>query len=100
MRLFDKKWGDRLLAIDDQEQKITYRDLDSFSEELYKRIGRKTLVFILCDNTMGALLGYLGCLKTGVVPLMLESHINQELLDRLIYEYYPAYLCRRCSFPR
>ena len=94
MRLFQEEtsYGDRILAADDAGQTVTYRDLDSFAEELYRYIGGKKLIFILCQNTIGSLLGYLGCLKTGVVPLMLEKHMNQELLARLIREYHPAFL--------
>lgn len=94
MRLFheEKSYGDRMLAADDAGQTVTYRDLDSFAEELYRYIGGKKLIFILCQNTIGSLLGYLGCLKTGVVPLMLEKHMNQELLMGLIREYRPAFL--------
>ncbi|MDR0923205.1 MAG: AMP-binding protein [Hungatella sp.] len=94
MRLFqeEKSYKDWLLAADDAGQTVTYRDLDFFTEEFYRYIGGKKLIFILCQNTIGSLFGYLGCLKTGVVPLMLEKHINQELLMRLIREYRPAFL--------
>lgn len=88
----EKSYGDRLLAEDDCGNKVSYEDLDSFAEELYGHTREKTLIFILCENTIGSLMGYLGCLKTGVVPLMLEKQINQELLDRLINEYHPAFL--------
>jgi acyl-coenzyme A synthetase/AMP-(fatty) acid ligase len=88
----EKSYGDRLLAEDDCGNKVSYEDLDSFAEELYGHTRGKTLIFILCENTIGSLMGYLGCLKTGVVPLMLEKQINQELLDRLIKEYHPAFL--------
>ncbi len=88
----EKSYGNRLLAEDDCGNKVSYEDLDSFAEELYGHTRGKTLIFILCENTIGSLMGYLGCLKTGVVPLMLEKQINQELLDRLIEEYHPAFL--------
>ncbi len=102
MHLFqkEKSYGDRLLAEDDCGSRVSYQDLVSFAEELYGHIRGKTLIFILCENTIGSLMGYLGCLKTGVVPLMLEKQINQELLDRLISEYHPTFLYvpRDCFF--
>lgn len=85
-------YEDRLLAEDDGGGRVSYQDLNSFSEELIRRVGGKKLIFILCENTIGSLLGYLGCLKTGVVPLMLEKQINPQLLARLMEEYCPAFL--------
>ncbi len=94
MHLFDKEkiYGDRLLAVDDKDRNVTYDQLGSFSGELYSKVGGKKLIFILCENTIESLLGYLGCLKTGIVPLMLDSHIHPSLLNGLIREYQPAFL--------
>ncbi|WP_349671504.1 AMP-binding protein [Lacrimispora sp.] len=94
MHLFDKEkiYGDRILAVDDKDRKVTYDQLDSFSGELYSKVGGKKLIFILCENTVESLFGYLGCLKTGIVPLMLESRIHPSLLNSLIREYHPAFL--------
>lgn len=94
MHLFDKEkiYGDRLLAVDDRDRNVTYDQLDSFSGELYRKVGGKKLIFILCENTIESLSGYLGCLKTGIVPLMLDSHIHPSLLNGLIREYHPAFL--------
>lgn len=94
MCLFNKEtWdGDRLLAVDEEGRKVFYKDMEKFSIELYERTGGRTLVFILCENTIESLLGYLGCLKTGIVPLMLESQIHPGLLEGLIREYGPSFL--------
>lgn len=94
MDLFDQETlcSDRLLAIDDQGRRATYRQLRDFSAELSGRIGGKKLIFILCENTMESLFGYLGCLITGIVPLMLESRIHPGLLEGLIREYLPTFL--------
>ncbi len=94
MRLFDKEksYSGRVLALDEKNRAVTYQELDSFAEEFYRNIGKKSLIFILCSNTIGSLLGYLGCLKTGVVPLMLESRIHEELLTGLLKEYRPDFL--------
>ncbi|PXV87787.1 acyl-CoA synthetase (AMP-forming)/AMP-acid ligase II [Lachnotalea glycerini] len=94
MQLFEmeKSYSDRVLALDEKNRVVTYQELDSFAEEFYQNIGKKSLVFILCSNTIGSLLGYLSCLKTGVVPLMLASHIHEKLLTRLLNEYQPDFL--------
>lgn len=89
----EETWDeDRLLAVDDRGRKAAYGELRSFSRELYERTGGRELIFILCENTIESLFGYLGCLRTGIVPLMLESRIHPLLLDGLIKEYTPSFL--------
>lgn len=94
MGLFDNElqYGDRPLAVDDQGRSASCQELDVFSGELYEKTGDKKLIFILCENTLESLFGYLGSLRTGIVPLMLESHIHPELLEGLIREYHPSFL--------
>lgn len=84
--------GDRLLAVDWEGRRATFGQLREFSGELYHKTGGKTLIFILCENTIESLFGYLGCLQMGIVPLMLERHIHPELLKGLIKEYGPSFL--------
>ncbi|WP_124067997.1 AMP-binding protein [Clostridium sp. E02] len=94
MYLFEKErlYRDHILALDEKNRTVTYQELNFFAEDFYKNISKKSLIFILCSNTIGSLLGYLGCLKTGVVPLMLESHIHEDLLSGLIKKYQPEFL--------
>ena len=94
MGLFDNElqYGDRPLAVDDQGRTASCQELDVFSGGLYEKTGGKKLIFILCENTLESLFGYLGSLRTGIVPLMLESHIHPELLEGLIREYHPSFL--------
>lgn len=94
MILFDREklYADRILALDDKGRSVTYGQFNDFSGELYRKTGGKKLMFILCENTIESLLGYLGCLKTGIVPLMLDSHIHPSLLNGLIREYHPEFL--------
>lgn len=82
---------ERLLAITDSGERITLGELDSAAERLEKAVGGHRLVFLLCENTPGCLLGYLSCLKAGAVPLLLDAHITPDLLKRLIDVYRPGF---------
>lgn len=94
MELFqrEQEYENRLLAEEEGGETVTYGAFTLFSEQLKRLIGGKKLIVILCQNTVGSLLGYLSCLKTGVVPLMLSKDINAELLSRLNQEYHPSFL--------
>lgn len=82
----------RLLAVTGEGRKLTLEDLNAAADHLAGAVGGHRLVFLLCENTPGTLLGYLSCLRTGAVPLLLDAHIDPELLDRLLEVYHPAFL--------
>lgn len=82
---------DRLLAVDAAGARLYGRDLDAASDALSRAMGGRALVFLLCQNDPGTLLGYLGCLRCGAVPLLLDSHISPALLLELAEAYRPGF---------
>lgn len=82
---------DRLLAVDAAGTRLYGRDLDAASAALSRAMERRALVFLLCQNDPGTLLGYLGCLRCGAVPLLLDSHISPALLLKLAETYHPGF---------
>ena len=80
------------VAITDSESHILYSELLNLSSVIYSNIGHRCLVFCLCQNTIGSLCGYISFISKKVVPLMLDSSINKELLDTLITNYKPEFL--------
>jgi long-chain acyl-CoA synthetase len=50
------------------------------------------IVFCLCANVPGALLGYLGLVSAGAVPVMLSATISPSQLAGLLERYRPAYI--------
>lgn len=84
----------RLLAVDDVGSRLYGRDLDAACAAISRAMGReRALVFLLCQNDPGTLLGYLGCLRCGAVPLALSSHIAPALLRELAETYHPGFYC-------
>jgi len=56
-------------------------------------------VFLLCRNTPGTLLGYLGCLLCGAAALLLDAQTAPELLERLAGTYRPAFFLHPGDLP-
>jgi len=69
--------------------KVTYEEVFQFSERIKKHISDKPLLFALCENTPGSLLGYTAFISNGAVPLMLDAKIDAELLSNLLTIYKP-----------
>ncbi|NBK25753.1 MAG: AMP-dependent synthetase, partial [Spirochaetia bacterium] len=71
---------------------VSYSELSSASDFLASMIGRRTLTFILCTNTIASVLGYVGFLRNDIVPVLVDSELDPELLKKLIRTYEPAYI--------
>lgn len=84
--------SDAVAVIDDQDTALTYRELAHLVAELTETLPARALVFCLCDNSPGALVGYLACLNARAVPLMLDKTIAPELLQQLREIYRPGFI--------
>lgn len=87
-----EKFADNTAVLDDRECCLTYGELSEACRELYAAIGRRCLVFSMCDNLMGSLVGYAAFLQNRVVPAMLKRDLDEELLAALYEDYRPAYI--------
>lgn len=87
-----EKYRDNNALIDEYGTVITYGKLHQEGEKLALAIGKRCLVFILCQNTIGSVLGYISCINSKIVPVMLSSHLEKELLENLLETYHPYYL--------
>ena len=95
MNIFENSsdlFSDNIAIISDEGENISYAKLDDLSKYLKDKIPTRSLVFNLCKNTLGSLVGYYSFLKNRVVPLMLEAKMDFELLEKLISIYNPEYL--------
>jgi len=88
----DKKERTRIAAVDDSGQSVTYGDLCDFSQEFAKQLPTRSLIFILSENRIGSLLGYVASLSNRVVPLILSSATEEGLYNNLYEKYQPEYL--------
>lgn len=88
----DEQWMDCPFLISDQNEMITYRGKDKFCESMGSVIRERSLVFILCRNCIGSILGYFACLKKRAIPLLLDAKMDYDMIKNLIDTYEPDYL--------
>ena len=86
-----KQYGESTALIQGDEE-VSYLHLAELSDGIAARVGERTLVFILCSNTVGSIAGYVGFVNHGIVPLLLDAGLNQGLLEELIRTYQPEYI--------
>lgn len=87
-----RKYGDNTAILDEYGTAVTYYDLDKEGGRIAEAVGGRCLLFILCRNETGALVGYVGAMNAGVVPLLLSSRLDGELLAELLAVYRPSCL--------
>ena len=92
MSLFYDKYKANIVVNTDTGESLSYKELIKISDNIYNVINHRCLIFCLCKNQIGSLCGYISFVEHKVVPLMLESSLNKELLDELIHIYRPEYI--------
>ena len=78
--------------VDNEGNRLTYGELVERMEEFGNKVEPRTIIFILCKNTVGAMIGYLSFIEKEAIPLNLSSKIDDNLLNALIDTYSPQYL--------
>lgn len=86
------QYGEREALLDDKGRTITYRKLEREGEKLAKQIDGRVLVFSMCTNSIGSILGYVSFLNYNIVPILLNARMDREQLYKLMETYQPAYI--------
>ncbi len=88
---FDR-YGENIALKDDIGCSVTYKNLSAESNRFSESIGKRCLIFILCKNTIGSVLGYVTCLNNNIVPVLLSAQMDKGLLKNLMDTYCPSYI--------
>ena len=88
----DQRERTKIAVKDNEGHELNYGQLADEVESFSHLLKPRSIVFLLCKNTVGSLAGFLGFIEGNVVPLALSSKIDKALLEALMTEYTPAYL--------
>ena len=87
-----EKHAGKTALTEESGAQVTYDILNAEANRLADAIGHRCLVFALCRNAIGSVLGYTAFLNNGIVPVMMNSHLEESLLENLLRTYQPEYL--------
>ncbi|MAZ07907.1 MAG: AMP-dependent synthetase [Rickettsiales bacterium] len=85
-------YSKNIAVITADQNQYSYSQLIDYTHLISEKIVQRSLVFCLAENSIGSLVGYLSFITNNIVPLMLDSSLNQDLLDNLIDTYKPKYI--------
>lgn len=86
------QYAGSIALVDDSGKSLTYAELQAETERLAESIGSRCLVFSMCTNTVGSVVGYTAFMKNQIVPVLLNAQLDRELLQNLLNGYLPSYL--------
>lgn len=90
-------WNDRDQASDarifltTQDRAFSYAQVFDLGDKLFKGCGRGVVV-MLCDRSPETVAAYVGALRAGLVPLLMDGAAVTAIVERAVQAYCPAYL--------
>lgn len=86
------KFSSSVAFEDEDNNRLRYSDLISFSDIFKEIIPARSLVFSLCSNNKESMIGYISFIRNKSVPLLIDSSINTKSLSDLCDKYLPDYI--------
>ena len=89
---FDLKPFAEIPALFMENEVWAYSKLLDTSEQIAEMIPTRSLVFLLCSNTPVTIAAYVGFINHGIVPVMVDKDLDEDLFRSLLEQYSPAYI--------
>lgn len=86
------EYSEKTVLVDQYGVKLRYDTLVSEAAFIAEKVGRRCVVFCLCKNEIGSVVGYISFINNEIVPVLLNSHLEEDLLSKLLFTYEPSYL--------
>jgi len=86
------KFQKNIAVITDKDERLTYSEMKAEVKKFADVIPQNGLLFCLCENRLGSLVGYVSCLENHIPIVLLDGYQNSSLLKNLISLYHPEYI--------
>lgn len=83
---------DNIALVDENGQSYTYGQMFALGGRILDGAKRRQILMLLCDNSVEAISTYVSALQRGIIPLMVNSAMSDELLLAIYNKYKPAYI--------
>lgn len=79
-------------VISDHGESLTYAELSSVAGKIAGLLSQKDLLFCLCENRLGALVGYVACMEHHIPVVLLDGSKDVSMIQNLVAIYQPEYV--------
>ncbi len=87
-----EKFAGHIAVETEQGKTLTYAQLAEAANGIAAEMAPRRLTFCLCENTLGALVGYVALMTHDMPTVLLDAAKDVELLNDLIERYRPQYV--------
>lgn len=85
-------YKDNIAIITDRRERITYKELTEDADFIMRDLKTRSVLFLVCKNCIESICAYIGALRKGIVPVMINSEMDSELFFNLYNIYRPMYI--------
>ena len=89
-----ERFADRTALIASDGHQYSYKWLLEYGDAVAQQAAPRSLVFLIGSNTPQCIAGYVGFIRRGVVPVLINHTVSQEMIDQLVDAYKPEYIFR------
>ncbi len=89
-----ERFADRTALIASDGQQYSYKWLLEYGDAVAQQAAPRSLVFLIGSNTPQCIAGYVGFIRRGIVPVLINHTVSQEMIDQLVDAYQPEYVFR------
>lgn len=92
--MFDlSQYGSRIAILHDSGTSLTYSQLENEASSLIASVNHsKGLAFILCENEVASVMGYIAFINEHIPAVLLDAHKDFGMIKNLMDIYQPDYL--------
>ena len=94
MRLFRSfnKFKNNIAIIDKEHSDLSYKQVLTKTNEIKKKIKKRSLILIISENSLGSLLAYIFCIKNNHVGIIINSKTTKNNILKIFKNYQPNYI--------
>ena len=86
------KYCNNIAVITDKGEQLTYGELNEEAGRFANELNKKGLLFCLCENRIGSLVGYVACMEHHIPIVLLDGSKDLSVLQNLATIYQPEYI--------
>ena len=94
MRLFRSfnKFKNNIAIIDKEHSDLSYKQVLTKTNEIKKKIKKRSLILIISENSLGSLLAYIFCIINNHVGIIINSKTTTNNILKTFKNYQPNYI--------
>ena len=87
-----EKYNNNICLFDGNKKKLFYKDILGFAKRINKNLEERNLIFVLAYNNIEFIKSYISFFRRGLIQMLIDPNISNDLLRDLIKEYLPNYI--------